>query len=148
MNIDLDSNGKFSIYNKQGTVDIIIDVVGFYDDHHHDGRYYTQGAIDAQFERHMWARVESDGTLISGTPGVTSQKSTQTVDTGRYIVRFPREVTTCALVAQSNSNVINLASELVFPHDTTQLDLNDVFVYFENEAGSADDREFSVIAMC
>ena len=35
VNVDLDTTGEFSIYNLQGNVNIIIDVVGYYDDHTH-----------------------------------------------------------------------------------------------------------------
>ncbi|HUF98946.1 MAG TPA: hypothetical protein VMM60_12525, partial [Ilumatobacter sp.] len=35
--IPIDDEGEFSIYNLQGTVDVIIDVVGYYDDHEHTG---------------------------------------------------------------------------------------------------------------
>jgi len=47
VNIDLSSTGDFSIYNLAGNVDIIVDVVGIYDDHNHDDRYYTQAQADA-----------------------------------------------------------------------------------------------------
>ena len=36
VNVDLDSSGEFAVYNLQGTVHIIIDVVGYFDDHTHD----------------------------------------------------------------------------------------------------------------
>ncbi len=35
VNVDLNGSGEFSIYNLQGTVNVIIDVVGVYDDHRH-----------------------------------------------------------------------------------------------------------------
>jgi len=37
VNVDLNGSGEFSIYNLQGTVNVIIDVVGVYDDHEHTG---------------------------------------------------------------------------------------------------------------
>jgi hypothetical protein len=46
VNVDLDGAGKFNVYNLQGTVDVIIDVVGYYDDHDHDDRYYQKSEID------------------------------------------------------------------------------------------------------
>jgi len=45
--VGLDATGGFDIYNKQGSVDIIIDVVGVYEDHNHDDRYYTKAEVDA-----------------------------------------------------------------------------------------------------
>jgi hypothetical protein len=47
VNIDLDAAGQFSVYNLDGNVNVIIDVVGVYDDHNHDDRYYTEAEIDA-----------------------------------------------------------------------------------------------------
>jgi hypothetical protein len=46
VNVDLSAGGEFSIYNLQGNVDIFIDVVGVYDDHNHDDRYYPKSEID------------------------------------------------------------------------------------------------------
>lgn len=45
VSVDVD-NGQFSIYNNAGSVDIIIDVVGYYQDHHHDDRYYRKAIVD------------------------------------------------------------------------------------------------------
>ncbi len=49
VNVDLDGAGEFSIYNKQGTVNVIIDVVGYFDHHHHDNRYYTETEVNDGF---------------------------------------------------------------------------------------------------
>lgn len=46
VNVKLSATGKFSIFNLAGNVGVIIDVVGIYDDHHHDDRYYTRAEID------------------------------------------------------------------------------------------------------
>lgn len=42
----LADDGTFSIYNLAGTVDVIVDVVGYYEDHDHDDRYYTEQEVD------------------------------------------------------------------------------------------------------
>ena len=44
---DLNDDGQFSVYNRFGTVDVVIDVVGYYADHNHDDRYYTEEEVDA-----------------------------------------------------------------------------------------------------
>ncbi len=44
----LAADGKFSVYNNAGSVDIIVDVVGYYADHRHDDRYYTKAEVGAQ----------------------------------------------------------------------------------------------------
>lgn len=40
--------GAFSVFNKQGDVHALADVVGYYTDHAHDDRYYTRAEIDAR----------------------------------------------------------------------------------------------------
>ncbi len=43
VNIPLNaSNGQFSVCNRFGTVGVFIDIMGYYDDHTHDDRYYTK----------------------------------------------------------------------------------------------------------
>lgn len=44
--VDLGEGGAVRFYNDQGSVDIIADVVGFYIDHDHDDRYYTEAEVD------------------------------------------------------------------------------------------------------
>jgi hypothetical protein len=36
------------VYNHNGTVHVIIDIAGYYQDHNHDDRYYTKGQIDTR----------------------------------------------------------------------------------------------------
>ncbi len=40
-------NGQFDIFNLQGNVHVIADVNGYYTDHDHDDRYYTQAQVDS-----------------------------------------------------------------------------------------------------
>jgi len=44
---DLNADGEFSIYNLAGSVHVLADVNGYYADHHHDDRYYTEAEVDA-----------------------------------------------------------------------------------------------------
>jgi hypothetical protein len=43
---DLAADGRISIFNKQGTVDVLVDVNGYFVDHDHDDRYYTKAQLD------------------------------------------------------------------------------------------------------
>ena len=45
--VDLSADGRISLTNEAGTVDVIIDIVGYHEDHNHDDRYYTQAEVDA-----------------------------------------------------------------------------------------------------
>jgi hypothetical protein len=44
---DLNNSGEFAVYNRFGDVHVIADIVGYYTDHHHDDRYYTEPQVDA-----------------------------------------------------------------------------------------------------
>ncbi len=50
VDVGLDDSGRFSVFNKFGSVSVIIDVVGVYDDHDHDDRYYTKEQIDDRLD--------------------------------------------------------------------------------------------------
>jgi len=54
----LSADGRISIFNNSGTVDVIIDIVGYYEDHNFDDRYYTKPQIDGQIGA-VQATVES-----------------------------------------------------------------------------------------
>ena len=53
---DLSGAGRFSVYNKQGSVHFLADINGYYADHHHDDLYYRKSHIDA---------VESNSKFIN-----------------------------------------------------------------------------------
>ena len=47
VDVKLSPTGAVKILNKYGTVHVIADIVGYYQDHNHDDRYYTKTQIDA-----------------------------------------------------------------------------------------------------
>jgi hypothetical protein len=68
--VDLDDVGAFHLFNLQGNVDVIIDVVGIYQDHHHDDRYYTRATIDSKLGvkagiRDVYTRAQVDEMLAA-----------------------------------------------------------------------------------
>lgn len=56
---ELSASGSFDLYNKDGSVHVVLDVVGYYTDHHHDDRYDTSAEVDQKI---------ADAT-IGGVPG-------------------------------------------------------------------------------
>ncbi len=44
--VPLTGGGTFNIYNFQGSVHVVIDVVGFHQPHDHDDRYYTKSQVN------------------------------------------------------------------------------------------------------
>ena len=71
VNVSLDATGKFKVYNKFGTVAVIIDVMGYYDDHNHDDRYYTEAEVDSAIASavaggaDVYTKTETDGLLAT-----------------------------------------------------------------------------------
>lgn len=66
---DLSATGSFSVYNLDGTVNVIADVAGYYEDHNHDDRYYTEAESDANFLTEMEGDdlYVNEGDQISGS---------------------------------------------------------------------------------
>ena len=46
--VDVNASGQFSIFNKFGSVNVIVDIVGYYEDHNHNDLYYTKAEVDAR----------------------------------------------------------------------------------------------------
>lgn len=55
---------KFAIRNNSATANVIIDIVGIYQDHNHDDRYYTEGEVDAK----TWssANITNEAGIATG----------------------------------------------------------------------------------
>ena len=68
--VTIGAGGKVSIFNNSGQVHVIADVVGYYRDHGHDDRYYTEAEVDATVSslEDRLAAVEST-TTTSVVPG-------------------------------------------------------------------------------
>lgn len=71
VNTPLGSNGSFQMYNEAGTVDVVIDVNGYYVSHNHDDLYakigdaYTKAEADGAFAAvgDAYTKAEVDGTF-------------------------------------------------------------------------------------
>jgi hypothetical protein len=46
--VTLSADGKINAANKNGSVHVIIDIAGYYEDHNHDDRYDTKAQVDAK----------------------------------------------------------------------------------------------------
>jgi hypothetical protein len=44
--VTLSGDGKINVANKNGSVNVIVDIAGYYEDHNHDDRYYTKTQTD------------------------------------------------------------------------------------------------------
>lgn len=59
VNVDLPADGRiqiwFEAYTPGGTGDVLVDVVGYYDDHTHDDRYYTKSQVEDMLATQPWS---------------------------------------------------------------------------------------------
>lgn len=141
----LDGAGAFSVFNEFGTVELIIDVNGYYQDHNHDDRYVQQ--IDV-----MWAVVNNDGTLERSSDGVTSVEILDgAVPAGDYAVVFDRDISQCAYQATvGRPGAANSASAIGFARVANWLDnpTNGVIVFATDQNGAGADRGFHLLVTC
>lgn len=88
----LAADGTFAVYNGFGFVDVVIDVVGYYVDHNHDDRYYTEAETDAALGAlapglpDAMAFIDASGTIATGGTNVDSVVWDAAL--GRYEISF------------------------------------------------------------
>jgi hypothetical protein len=146
VDVKLSATGSINFFNPNGTVSVIADVVGYYADHNHDDRYYTEAESDARFAPRLWAVVNSDGTLARGAGVVGVEKLAGAA--GRYAITFDRNVTECAYVAvpgQPTGGSVFARQATTAPRDGEP---NAAFVRIEDNAGASADSSFHLIVSC
>ncbi len=134
---DLTDAGKFYLYNNAGSVNVFVDVVGYYADHTHDDRYYTKSQIDARYETGPIGRIVARGTVFGNTvPNFSSDTftadgvaiSVTSLATGRHRIDltgdgftdFPTTIITAANYAVDNAQrSCNLGSGSLLGGDHT-----------------------------
>ena len=127
---DLSATGQLSFYNNGGTVDIIVDLVGYFTPHNHDGDYVTP----------LYAVVKANGDLIRGSHVVATNNPTGST----YRIRFDRDVSKCAYSALVESPLIGFA--VVVPPAAVP-DPNSVVLATGDLTGFAN-RPFHLIVIC
>jgi hypothetical protein len=172
VNIPLNvANGQFSVYNRFGSVGVFIDILGYYDDHTHDDRYYTETEVDAAIadvdadvaavdaakldsEDVLYAMVNSDGSIGRQSGGISVSHSAGST----YFVTFPRDVTTCSWSATLggdgvlDATVSQLANQGIAAaqgNDAFAVDPDEILVYvWEQDTGTLEDGEFTLQVIC
>jgi hypothetical protein len=110
---ELSVDQDFKIYNDTGSVNIVIDITGYYVAHDHDDRYYTEAEIDGSFysateiDDGFYTQTEVDALLAADGPeawgmsrgdGSLRTQSPNVVEVlhpgvGRYCVVFDPPIT-------------------------------------------------------
>jgi hypothetical protein len=91
----LSAGGAFDIFNRFGTVNVIVDINGYYTDHNHDDRYYTQAEVDAAVEGaksvsayaggDQEVALEFDGTVVRSVTITAPVDGTVIVNSSGYV---------------------------------------------------------------
>lgn len=141
----LDAAGGFVLYNEFGSVDLVVDVNGYYEDHNHDDRYVQQADT-------LWAVVDVDGTLVRSSAGVTSAELLDgVVPAGDYAVVFERDISACAYqatVGRPGVNVGPLPGFAQVANWTVDPD-NGVIVFTRDQDGlGVENRGFHLLVTC
>ena len=99
---ELSATRTFDVYNNRGSTDVFVDVNGYYENHDHDDRYYTEPEVDAVLATkvdaadlpetfHVAVDYQTPPTIVRSSPGISLS---QTV-VGLYNLTFPRDITAC-----------------------------------------------------
>jgi hypothetical protein len=84
VNTPLSTAGNFNIYNDAGTVNVIVDVNGYYASHNHDDRYLTETRTNAELDA-IKTRLND---LEVGAPALAGGVVADTDDTAPSITFF------------------------------------------------------------
>jgi len=93
MNVTTSANGSICLY-VYGTADLIVDIAGYYIDHNHDDRYYTETEVDtaltskADITSLMAPIVPSLPVTIDSTGSVGAHTSTAIGTNGNPIISY------------------------------------------------------------
>lgn len=85
--VDLSADQEFEVYNNLGSVNVLVDVTGYYIDHNHDDRYYTQAQSDAARPFTLSSArttVAADGSIFD--PIVTNSLDVAVPSAGQLLV--------------------------------------------------------------
>jgi hypothetical protein len=73
VDVGIGTGGQIIIYNNEGTAHAAVDIFGYYIDHNHDDRYYTEGEVDAALATKantadVYTKAQSDVTRTPPRP--------------------------------------------------------------------------------
>jgi hypothetical protein len=108
MNVTTSANGSICLY-VYGTADLIVDIAGYYIDHNHDDRYYTETEIDTaltnkpDFTSLLSPIVPSLPATIDSTGYVGAHTSTAIGTNGNPVISYHDETNLNLKVAACNN---------------------------------------------
>ncbi len=105
---DLSADGRFSIFNLQGSVDVLVDVNGYYADHNHDDRYYTKSEVDTRLPLNdtiglAGGAFSSAGSDLAFAPDTSCFRSTAPANGLRHSIPIPAGSTITSIGVRAHS---------------------------------------------
>lgn len=102
------ADGSISLFNQQGSVFVLADVVGYYADHNFDDRYYTKTQSDAQLGAKANASDVYTKTQINGMPMSSVVAGGAVNGDGTISSTFPRFGSTWTVTHTASSGAYSL----------------------------------------
>jgi hypothetical protein len=90
VDVKLSADGKINLFNLAGSVSVLADVVGYYADHNHDDRYYTESESDTQLAAKANAADVYTKAQINGMPSSSVVAGGGVIAAGTISNQFPR----------------------------------------------------------
>lgn len=153
--IPLSPDGRFTAYNHDGTVDMVVDVVGYYQTSTNVGATGPPGPPGpAGDPERMWAAIDGTGADVGiiRSEGVVSLA--HVMGSSQYRVIFDRDVLNCAWMATVSDPTGNdgswstvTARFIATSHFAGDSD-DTVFVETKNNAGSFAQADFFLAVFC
>lgn len=100
VDVGLSADGKIKIFNNDGSAHAAVDVFGYYIDHNHDDRYYTETEIDAALD------AKANSADILPAPGVVSNTEDESTTLSGTVARV---VSTSIRVPADGFLVVNVS---------------------------------------
>ena len=85
--------GDIKVYNDAGSVNVLADIVGYFEPHNHNDVYYTKAQVDSMLtaaKDDVWAYVISNGGVHAGS--------------GNFTVTHPATGEYCVVVSKRSSH--------------------------------------------
>lgn len=141
--------GDIKVYNATGSVDVLADIVGYYEDHDHGDVYYTRAQVDAAIaaaKDDAWAYVISNGGLHASSGNLTVTHPA----TGEYCVvvskRSSHKAAQVTLADPGGLRIVSVGTghgSACSPLVNATTDA--VPVYVRTAAGAAIDGNFTIV---
>jgi hypothetical protein len=140
--VDLSATGQFKLFNALGTVDVIIDVTGYYQDHNHDDRYYTKTETYTKAEADaVSGALDSRVTALETTAGTLGTRVTALESTVAGLVNS-------AAASSSTGGSIGLTTTAAVVQSVTLTPPADGVVVVDSQATLTNSNTADVAVQC